>query len=476
MSGNSQADPYRRGSVLSRSFLPLALITLGVVFLLGNLVPERGRGGLVVLGLGVAFLIGRVTTGRYGYAVPAGILLAVGTYISLQDLQTFQAVRGGGPFFVLLGLGFALVYLIGLRPGAVWPLFPAGVLIGLGLVLFGAASFGALASLSWIVAYWPVALVLLGLWLLFRDHLPLAARRPIATLGGLALLAYGILAAAASMATAGTTARGGLANFGAAPFADSVTLDSPIAAGQTFTVNNSNGRTTIHGGTGSSSVHVVATRRFNFNGRAPDVRLTPTDSGVSLDAPGSVGGFPFGGSNLVEYTIDLPAAVAVKAQSGSGQIEIDGVGGDVQADTGSGQLSLTNVSGAVQAHSSSGSIQMSNMGGVVRATTSSGQITGTELRHMREASSNSGYVSLEGTFADATQIRTSSGSVNVKLLPGSAIRLDAKTGSGSITPRGGLSLSGGETKRDRLTGALGNPAPDATLAIETSSGSVTISQ
>ena len=30
-----------------------------------------------------------------------------------------------------------------------------GVLVGLGLVLFGVASLGALASLSWIVAYWP---------------------------------------------------------------------------------------------------------------------------------------------------------------------------------------------------------------------------------------------------------------------------------------------------------------------------------
>src|SRR3979411_3222214 len=172
MSSNLQADPYHRGSVLSRSFLPLALITLGVVFLLSNLIPERGRGGLVVLGLGVAFLIGRVTTGRYGYAVPAGILLAVGSYIGLQDLQTFQPVRGGGLFFVCLGLGFALVYLIGLRPTAVWPLFPATVLIGLGLLLFGVASFGALAQLGWIVAYWPVVLVVLGVWLLLRDHLP----------------------------------------------------------------------------------------------------------------------------------------------------------------------------------------------------------------------------------------------------------------------------------------------------------------
>ncbi len=476
MSGNFQADPFQRGSVLSRSFLPLALITLGVVFLLSNLVPERGRGGLVVLGLGAAFLIGRLTTGRYGYAVPAGILLGVGTYVTLHDLESFQAVRGGGLFFVLLGLGFALVYLIGLRPGAVWPLFPASVLIGLGLVLFGAASFGALASVSWIVGYWPAVLVLLGVWLLFRDYLPLAARRPIATLGGLALLAYGILAAAASMATAGTMARSGLANFGAPPFTETQTLESAISPGQTFNVNNPSGRTTIHGSTASPSVHVVATKRFSISGHAPDVHLTQTVGDVSLDATTSGGRSPFSGPNSVDYTIDVPSAVTVKVVASSGQIEIDGVAGNVQTEMGSGQISVTNVNGAVQAHSSSGSIRLSNIGGEVRATTSSGQINGTELRHVREVSASSGSVSLEGTFADPAQIHTSSGSVNLKLLPGSAVRLDVKTSSGSIVPRGNLQLTGGETRHDKLTGNFGTPAADATLTIETSSGSVIISQ
>jgi Putative adhesin len=439
MSGNSQADPYQRGSVLSRSFLPLALITLGVVFLLGNFVPERGRGGLVILGLGAAFLIGRITTGRYGYAVPAGILLGIGSYIGLQDLQTFQLVRGGGLFFVCLGLGFALVYLIGLRPTAVWPLFPATVLIGLGLLLFGVASFGALAQLGWIIAYWPVVLVVLGVWLLLRDHLPLGARRPIATLGGLALLAYGILAAAASMANAGTLARTGLvANFGQSPFVETVTLDAPITPGQTLTVNNSSGRTTIRGGSSSSTVHVVAIKHFSINGQPPDVRLTPTGSGVNLDMSGSSSHFPFGGQNSVDYAIDVPAAVGVKAQSSSGAIDIDGVTGEVQADT------------------------------------SSGQINGTGLAHVREVSSSSGSISLEATFAEAAQVRASSGSVNVKLLPGSAVLLDVRTGSGSINPHGGLQLTGGETRRDHLSGALGAPAPNATLAIETSSGSVSI--
>src|SRR5438128_10052938 len=89
-------DPYQRRPALGRRFLPLALITVGVVFLLSNFVPAAGRGGLVVLGLGAAFLVGRVTTGRYGYAVPAGLLIAIGTYVSLDDVQGPRFVRAAG--------------------------------------------------------------------------------------------------------------------------------------------------------------------------------------------------------------------------------------------------------------------------------------------------------------------------------------------------------------------------------------------
>jgi hypothetical protein len=456
---------------MSRSFLPLALITLGVVFLLGNLVPERGRGGLFFAGLGVAFLIGRLTTGRYGYAVPAGILISIGAYTGLQELRMLDAPRGPGLFFVLLGLGFYLVYLIGLRPTAVWPLFPATIMVGLGIVLFGVSWLGPLAGFSWIVAYWPAALVLLGAWLLFRDQLPVAARRPIATLGGLALLAYGVLAAAATVAAGVTPARAG---FSSSPFVDTVTLDAPIAAGQTFSVNNSSGRTTIRTASGPD-VHVIATKHYSLGGHAPDVRLTPSGSGVSLDASNTNERFPFGGSSSLDYVIEVPASVAVKAQSSSGQVEIDGVGGAVQAETGSGALYLSNLGGSAQARSGSGYIELTNVGGDVNVSTSSGQIRGTQLQHVRQASTSSGSIFLEGVFTDQASIKASSGTVSLKLLPGSAVQLDVHTGSGSVVPTG-LFLTGGSTQRTSLSGAIGSPAAGATLSIETSSGSVLLSQ
>jgi hypothetical protein len=471
-------DPYQRGPALSRRFLPLGLITLGVVFLLSNLLPEGGRGGLILLGLGAAFLIGRVTTGRYGYAVPAGLLIAIGTYVSLKDTQSLGSVQGGGWFFILLAFGFALVYLIGLRPSAVWPLFPATVLAGLALVLFGVgSSLTVLAALSWTVAYWPMALVLLGAWLLVRDHLPVPLQRPIATLGGLALLAYGIVAAAASVATGGVLARSDLAlGFGSSPLVESVTLDVPIAAGQTFNVDNSSGRTSVHAGTGSS-VHVVATKHFAVGGHAQDVKLTPDGSGVSLSASNPNRGFPFGfggSGSWVDYAIEVPAAVQVNAKTSSGQIDIDGVNQAVNAQSSSGALNLMNLGGAAQAHSSSGAIELSNVAGTVKVSTSSGPIRATQISHLGEASTNSGSMSLEGTFTEAANIQANSGTVNLKLLPGSAVQLDVKTGSGSVVPQG-LSLANGAS-RNNLTGAIGTPASGAVLSIQTGSGSVLISQ
>ncbi len=476
------SDPYpHRGSALSRSFMPLVLITLGVVFLLSQLVPDRGRGALVVFGLGAAFAIGRLTTGRYGYAVPAGLLMALGVYILVQDFNVLaiqsHGISSGGLFFVLLGLGFAAVYVIGLRPAAIWPLFPAFILVGLGLVLLGAASLGPLASLSWITSYWPVALVLLGVWLLLREAIPAPARKPIATLGGLALLAYGILAAAASVAAGGALARSGVApGSGGAPFAATLNLSEPIAAGQTLTIANTNGTTIVHGGDGTT-VSVVANRHFAIGGQGPDVQLTPSANGWTLGSTTTGrGGSLFGDASSVEYQVEVPAGVTLTTQSTSGQVQVDGMTAAVDVTTTSGNVNLSNISGPVSAQTSSGSITLTNLVGGLKAKTSSGAVNGTQLQHVQQVQTSSGSISLESVFADATQVTSSSGSVHLKLLPGTAVQLDVHSEKGNVEPQGGLQLANGVTRRDALSGAIGAPAPGATLTVQTQSGGVIVSQ
>jgi hypothetical protein len=84
-------------------------------------------------------------------------------------------------------------------------------------------------------------------------------------------------------------------------------------------------------------------------------------------------------------------------------------------------------------------------------------------------------MSLEGKFTEAANIKANSGTVNLKLLPGSAVQLDVQTGSGSVVPQG-LALTNGAARRDSLTGTVGTPAAGAVLSIKTDSGSVLISQ
>src|SRR5262245_39088676 len=81
-------DPARRApapiSRPSRSNIAAcALILFGVLFLIATVVPIGG--GVFLLGLGLAFLVARLTTGRYGYAVPAGILTGLGIFVTLQE-------------------------------------------------------------------------------------------------------------------------------------------------------------------------------------------------------------------------------------------------------------------------------------------------------------------------------------------------------------------------------------------------------
>jgi Putative adhesin len=292
----------------------------------------------------------------------------------------------------------------------------------------------------------------------------------------MALLAYGVIAAAATLAAAGSFPAN--AEGETSPFGNTISLDAPLAAGQTLTVTNTSGSTTIRS-TSEPTVHVVATRHVAFGGQAPDVQLTPSGNGVNLTSSASGRGrFPFGGdSGSVDYTIDVPASAAILAQSTSGKLTIDGIAGTVNANTTSGGVELTNLSGSVQAQATSGSINLRNISGDTFASATSGSIRGSGLQRVHQVQTTNGSITLDGVFTQAANITTSSGSVNLRLEPGSAVTLDAHTTSGSIEPQNLINLgSGGVTRRDTLTGPIGSPAPDASLHVQTSSGSITISE
>lgn len=139
------------------------LLALGLFFLLNNLIGNLDHWFLLALGLG---FLGAHLSGR-AMPVPAGILVGLGVGVALRDLgpRSFQ-----GLFFQVfpLGLGFVLVWLLDRRHR--WAFWPAGVLIVVGLLSLVAEVPEVQRLWAQAGRFWPLALVLVGAWLLWRQY------------------------------------------------------------------------------------------------------------------------------------------------------------------------------------------------------------------------------------------------------------------------------------------------------------------
>ncbi|MFY9804318.1 MAG: DUF4097 family beta strand repeat-containing protein [Candidatus Acidiferrales bacterium] len=151
----------------------------------------------------------------------------------------------------------------------------------------------------------------------------------------------------------------------------------------------------------------------------------------------------------IDYSIVVPAEAEVRATTGSGDLEINGVKGPATFTSGSGSISASNIGGDVQAVAGSGAVELSNIQGQVQVTAGSGDITLTAVHgetrlhtgsgdleisnpgDALEASTGSGDVDIKGASADV-RVRTSSGDVTVDGNPGNSNYWDIHTSSGDV--------------------------------------------
>ena len=461
----------RRSERAERLFLPLLLIGLGLVFLVGNVLTIGG--GASLLGLGLIFLLARILRGNYGLAAPAGILLGLGGFVSLIESDRLpvrpDTPEAGGWFFLMLALGFVVVYVIGARPAMLWPFFPAAAMAAIGLLLLGTTRLDAFAPYLWLGAYWPLTLVAVGLWLLVRGYLPEWVRTPLALVGVLALLLYGLVILAAGLANADITS-GDLRTLGArTPYTETVTLTQPIGPNDTFRVGNVSGRTEIRPGP-TGQVRVEATKHLWAGDQALDVHLVPAGSVVTLDATRDPAR-SFGNAPYVDYVVEVPAGVRIEANAVSGAIEIRGVDGPVQAVTTSGGIVLADLGGPATARSTSGALRIEDVRGELRAQTISGVIRSTGADSPREFATTSGRIDVTGRFAGPATVRSISGGVTIRFAAGSAARIEATTMSGDLRVTD-LALADQREERHGLSGTVG--AGGATVQVSTTSGDVTL--
>jgi hypothetical protein len=151
----------------------LILIAIGLIALIAQFVtfdlPEN-IGLLIVPGLGALFLAWGILTHNAGLMIPGGILSGVGwgIYAISGPFAIWQGDNEGGVFLIFLGLGFGLITLataVFTKETHWWALIPGGIIAFVGTaVLFGGA---LLTALAWVGKLWPLALILLGISILW---------------------------------------------------------------------------------------------------------------------------------------------------------------------------------------------------------------------------------------------------------------------------------------------------------------------
>ena len=144
-----------------RSLAPgITLVALGILFLIPRLfhVHLADLWPLLMIGGGVAFFFGFIADrSNYGLLMPGTILTVIGLLIFYCTVEGWYMMETLWPFFIIApGLGFVLMYLFGRKERGL--LIPAGILLAVG-------SFFLLARSEYDYL-WPLVLIAFGVFLL----------------------------------------------------------------------------------------------------------------------------------------------------------------------------------------------------------------------------------------------------------------------------------------------------------------------
>jgi len=113
---------------------------------------------LILIGLGLLFLVGFfINRINYGLLMPSMILLIIGTLFLYMERTSWYNMDRLWPTFVMApGVGFFFMYFFGPQNNRLW--IPGTILITIAALFFAG---------EWsIFRYWPVILILLGIYLI----------------------------------------------------------------------------------------------------------------------------------------------------------------------------------------------------------------------------------------------------------------------------------------------------------------------
>jgi hypothetical protein len=159
----------------------ILLVIAGLFLLLNQLVEINLSGGIFFGALGLFFILWGATNRNAGLLIPGGIItgLSFGIFL-VEDVSVIPEHYQGGVFVIALAVGFALITLLTrIFTGQAhwWALVVAGVLalVGGGIIIVEMPNAGMLRQAVEAVFtasqyLWPLVLVGLGLWIIFKKR------------------------------------------------------------------------------------------------------------------------------------------------------------------------------------------------------------------------------------------------------------------------------------------------------------------
>lgn len=179
-----------------------------------------------------------------------------------------------------------------------------------------------------------------------------------------------------------------------------------------------------------------------------------------------------GGSVTISPTIrvvaHVPAGVALKVESGSGSIDVEGPFGTTELRSRYGNIHASDVHGGLIVDANSGKIRVERVsGGAVSLETNYGSVQASEVDAPRfEANSNSGWLRLEKIDSEILA-KTAYGAIHAKKLRGSAV---LQSSSGAILVEDARSALDLETQYGQIRAAGAIPS----IRAHTSSGNIIV--
>lgn len=138
----------------------------------------------------------------------------------------------------------------------------------------------------------------------------------------------------------------------------------------------------------------------------------------------------------VNFTVRVPRGVKVAAQSGNGDVRVEGLSAEVRAASGNGSVRVSTSGGPVSASSGNGDVRVGRAAGPVRASSGNGSVFVATTRGPVNASSGNGDVDVSmDAIADVSEdmeFSSGNGTVRITVPADFSGELVATTGSGKF--------------------------------------------